>query len=108
MSELNAQIVRSLWSNERFLQEFTERCAALGIYTLPSHETPFDAKVIRSSLVPRCFRRVLFERVCELNHLFNHIIDLISMDIEYIRDQLKGMATICGDLSLFLRCGKVG
>ena len=108
MIELNAQIVHSLFRNQKFLQEFAERCISLGISSVPSHDSPMDIRFLRCSLIPRGFRKILFEKVCKLNYLFNHIINLISLDLDYLRDQLRGMSAESDNSYLCLRSCKDG
>jgi hypothetical protein len=88
--EHDAEIIHNLSYNKQFLQEYGERCVALGIASVPAPETPFDTKILRSSMIPRSFRKELYYIVCNLNPLFNSLIDRIASDIDYLADIHRG------------------
>jgi glutathione synthase len=77
--------------NKNFLEVLTQKANAWGILVGKGGERALEAKILRISLVPRRFNRDLFERVVSLVHLFNVLIDRISMDVEWLVDAHSGM-----------------
>jgi len=84
MLDIRAQVIADLKDNSSFLHEFSQRATSLGISMVPNTLEPIVTKLIRSSLIPKCFRRSLYDKVVELNPLFNRLIDKISLDLDYL------------------------
>ena len=91
---VNAEILENLSTNAQFVHEYAQRCVSLGIGIVPSPENPLDTKIIPSSMVPRSFKKELYYSVCQVNPLFNQLIDRITSDVDFLLNIHKGTLPI--------------
>lgn len=81
----------SLRNNTDFVHEFGQKATSWGITTIPEAIKTSDIKQVRVSLVPRTFPRILFQKVADLNPVFNKLMDAICDDLEWLEFAHKGI-----------------
>jgi hypothetical protein len=81
----------SLRNNTYFVLEFGQKATSWGIATIPETIKTSDIKQVRVSLVPRAFSRTLFQKVVDLNPVFNELMDAICDDVEWLEFAHKGI-----------------
>ena len=74
----------SLRNNTNFVHEFGQKATSWGITTIPEANETCHIKQLRVSLVPRAFSRTLFQKVVDLNPVFNKLMDAICDDVEWL------------------------
>lgn len=88
---MNLQSLHELSKNETFLGECGRKAASWGISLASNPSKACLTKIMRISLVPRPFKKELYEKVVELGPIFNALVDRISRDIEWLIDSHRGL-----------------
>ena len=84
-------LCKRLYANETFLSEFTQKAVAWGITIVPKPANPIDVQVIRATLFPKTFPLSLYEKMIEVNPIFNRLIDAICLDLDWLVHAHHGM-----------------
>jgi hypothetical protein len=81
--------------NKDFVRELSQKVTSWGISIIPDPEKPCQSRPIAVSLMPRTFKKVLFDKACDVNAAFNRLIDAISIDVDWLIDAHNGMLQFC-------------
>jgi hypothetical protein len=88
---MNNDLITDLVCNSDFLSEFSQKSTSWGIAVVPDPLKPCVTRIVRCSLVPRLFSKILYDRVSGLCPVFHKLIDSISLDLEWLTKALRGM-----------------
>ncbi len=82
--------INSLAENKTFLETCGQKAIAWGITVGADNRSALNTRILRVSLIPREFKKSLFEKVIAASSLFHRLIDRISVDLEWLHEVHKG------------------
>lgn len=91
---MNDDLITDLASNSDFLSEFSQKSTSWGVAVVPDPLKPCFPRIVRCSLVPRLFSKILYDRVSGLCPVFHKLVDSISLDLQWLEDALRGMSHV--------------
>jgi hypothetical protein len=87
--------------NHAFLEECGRKATSWGITVGWDASKSCQTKLMRISLVPRPFKRGLYEKVVALGPAFNILVDRISQDVDWLIAAHIGMLIVHNMMSRF-------
>lgn len=86
------QLSKDLATNAQFLHEFSQKSVCWGVSVVPRSSCPVAIRLVRSSLIPRTFPKSLYQKIVDVNAIFNKLIDRIASDLDWLNESHHGTA----------------
>lgn len=99
---MNLGILEGLSKNDRFKDECSRKAASWALAVGHDSKTPASTKIIRISLIPRTFKKDLYDKVVSLGPMFNKLVDNVSMDLDWLNHAHEGTVPISTRFYSFL------
>ena len=82
--------IDTLAQNKQFLENCGQKAIAWGITVGADYRSALNTRILRVSLIPREFKKSLFDKVIAASSLFHRLIDRTSLDLEWLCEVHKG------------------